>query len=134
MEPLTVGPWEAQGSASDLTRKGATCIARILKPGFTTAPTIVSSDIEGGRIVANTAYEIPGILGVSVRSRAKATLEAKDGRFRITFAEVEEFLDGMGWMPVRVRKGPHDAPRQVVALNSQGAKIAECVQAPEEDW
>lgn len=134
MAPLTVGPWDSPGTTSVIARKGSTCLAKILKPGLVAAPTIISSDIEGGRVVANNAYEIMGILGSPQRARSTVTFEARDGRFRIIFSDVEEYIDRMGWGPVRVRNGPHDAPRQVFALNDIATKIANCVREPEKEW
>lgn len=134
MEPYIAGPWETPGSTAAITRKGSTCLAKALKPGVTSAPTIISSDIEGGRIVANNAYEADGLLGRPMQSRSTVTFEAKDGRFRIIFSDVEEFIGSMGWQRVRVRNGPHDAPRQVFALSQIGTKVANCVRAPEDQW
>jgi hypothetical protein len=133
--PITSEVYETKGSAREIAAKGATCMARYLRPGVTAAPTIISTDLEGGRVVANNAYETPGILGQPIPSRSTATLEAKDGRFRLVFADMEEMpTPQLGWLPLRGRRGPDDAGRTFAILKDIGDRVAMCVIRPDDDW
>jgi len=135
IDPVTSQVYETPGDVKSITSRGATCMARVLKPGVTTAATILSTDLEGGRVVARHAYETPGILGQPMPSRAIVTFEAKEGRFRIVFTDMEEIPSpNLGWQPVRGRKGPTDAPRTISLLLDTAWLVAKCVKAPVEDW
>src|SRR5690606_40631806 len=79
-------------SSSDISTLSLHDALPILKPGFTTAPTIVSSDIEAGQIVANSAFTFTErfIFVFDYTGRAKLLFEARPDRFRITFSRSEE--------------------------------------------
>lgn len=127
--------YEASGGPADIARRASSCIARLVKPGFTTAPTIVSSDIEAGQIVANSAFTFTErfIFVFDYTGRAKLLFEARPDRFRITFSEVEHFVDGYGWRPIsRPKKhDPNGAESMMLAIADE---VAECVTAPTADW
>lgn len=84
-----------------LTRRALICIPQNTQPGFVDVPAIVSSDVAGGLVVANNAfdYEDKGFLRTLERGRSTLTFEAKEGRFRISHSNVEGFMGAMGWRP-----------------------------------
>lgn len=131
--------YQAEGAVPALTRKAAVCIGRIVKPGVVNAPTIVTQDIEGGVVVANSAFRyMEKSMGMrfGYRGRAKVTFEARPGRFRIVHTEIErlsELNPQRGWEPVYPTKKPQaqyaDAMMQAIA-----DEVAECVKAEAEAW
>lgn len=127
--------YEAAGSASELARKAAPCIGRIVKPGWTTAPTIVAQDIDGGTIVANAAFEFAKRFAFAVdveRGRAKLTFQAKEGRFRIEFTEIQ-WLIGRDWYPADKPKKRLNGDIEAVLLNIS-EQVSACVKAPTGEW
>lgn len=127
MPPLEA-VFEAPGmKAREMSGKGSACIAQTLKPGLANAPTITSSDLEGGRIVANNYYQ--GEDGV--RMRSTLTFEAKDGRFRITHSDVEAFIQKWSQVGAVDGRGP---PATITELTAISERIADCVRAKPDNW
>ncbi len=124
--------FETNGNHQDLTKRAMTCIAQIVKPGFTTAPTIITSDPEAGTVVANNAftYYYGPLLPVEYRARSTLTFQAKDGRFRIVHTSIEKFNDtaglGIGWERIGTWRfsGGDEAK---LAIDAISQSIATCV-------
>jgi hypothetical protein len=130
--------YEAAGTPQELARKAVVCIGQVVKPGFTTAPTIVAQDIEGGRVVANNAFSYVVSIGKrtrQLRGRSTLTFEGKNGRFRIVHTDVQGFI-GMApksWEPIEtppVGMG-NTAESDLQAIS---ARVAACVQATPGRW
>ncbi len=70
--------YQTAGSPKDIAERASTCMSQNLKSGATDAQLIISSDLDGGIIVARSALSYPdGLLRWEVRStlhsrRAKA--------------------------------------------------------------
>lgn len=131
--------FETTGTHQEITKRATTCIAQIVKPGFTTAPTITSSDPEAGMVVANNAFVYSyGALGIPMPNKARTTLtfQAKDGRFRIVHTSIEQFSDGSGWQPIGTwRFSGGDAAKEAIEAISQS--LATCVKtnpAANDNW
>ena len=128
--------FETVGDHQSITKRAMICIAQIVKPGFVNAPTIVSSDIETGTIVANNSFRYSyGLL--SPTARTTMTFQAKDGRFRIIHTGIEQFLDAQtGWTPIGTWTfSGGDSARE--AIESISAALAKCVQtgpAANDNW
>ncbi len=121
--------FDAAGEPPALARKAQTCMAQILKPGLTDAPTILNADIEGGVVVANNAFTYGSML--PTRARSTVTFEARSGRFRLVHSSIEHFLTGR-WHPVYTHKfGGSEAVKAQLQVIS--AKVATCIRASS-DW
>lgn len=84
-----------------IIQRATSCAARQFKPGAAAADVIVNSDPESGIVVARNAFEYRGVLGFSEVGRSTFTLEARDGRFRMTHSDVEwlatrHWISGVG--------------------------------------
>ena len=92
--------YEAEGDHQAITKRALVCVAQTVRPGLTDAPTVTSSDLDAGVIVANNAFEVTSGL-LRVRARTTLTVQAKDGRFRIVHTNIEQYLDASyGWTKV----------------------------------
>lgn len=142
--PVDVGTvvspvYDAPGSQAEIARRGQTCMAQILKPGTVDATVIRSADLAGGVIVGQNAFEyVEKSLGMKLASRARSTvtLEAKDGRFRVTHSDVETFMQygGARWVPAKVWRDKGDADPLKAALAKISDELAACVREKPADW
>ena len=127
--------YETEGDHQAISRRALTCIAQIVRPGLTDAPTVLSSDLDAGVIVANNAFKVTTGL-FDADARTTLTFEAKDGRFRITHTNVEQFLDAhYGWTAVpTARLSLGDKVQAGAQLISE--HIAACVmgKSPSNNW
>lgn len=123
--------YETTGDVAALAGRAATCAAQILKPGMSTAPTVLATDLEGGVVVANNYFEFVGNLYV-LKARSKVRFEARPGRFRITHTDIEVF--NSNWRRVQTPKeGKRDAMRE--QLQALSDELAACVRAnPTAEW
>lgn len=126
--------YEADGDHQAITRRALVCIAQVVRPGLTNAPTVTSSDVEGGLIVANNAFEFTSGLMKS-EARTTLTFQAKDGRFRITHTNIEQYLDASyGWTKVGTWKFSGGEKVQAAA-QAISDRIADCVKTkPADNW
>jgi len=56
LERLESPVYETEGDHQSITKRAIICINQTIKPGFTATPTILSSDLESGTIVANNQF------------------------------------------------------------------------------
>ena len=128
--------FQTAGDHQAITKRALTCIAQIIKPGFIDAPTVKSSDLDAGIIVANNGFGASwGLLTVSVRTIL--TFEAKDGRFKITHTSIEDFsgYPNNQWGKVGIWPGSGykhiDEGAQTISKN-----VADCVMNnnAKSDW
>lgn len=119
--------FETVGTHQEITKRAITCIAQIVKPGLVNAPTIVSSDIKSGVIVANNSFKFSyGLLETTARTTL--TFQAKDGRFRIVHASIEQLSDARGWIGIGTwRFSGGDAAKEAIEAISQS--LATCVKS-----
>ena len=91
--------YQTPGTPKEIATRAQTCIAQNLRPGTVDAQQIVSSDLDNGIIVAQSALEYGSLPVWKIRSRF--TFEAREGRFRIIQTGLERFYDtGTGWGPI----------------------------------
>lgn len=151
-ETLESDPYQATGKKAEITQRGQACMSRQLQNNAVivsstvasnTVPggqVIVSSDIPNGLIVANqrTTYTGRNLLQYTLQSTV--TLEARDGRFKITHTNIGEAQMHAGYAPatgfrrIGTHMGFSDVPRDLLAkLSSQ---IAGCVRdtAASSNW
>jgi hypothetical protein len=96
---VTSEVYQAVGAPKELATRASTCISQHLAPGTTDSQLIISSDLDGGVIVARSALEYGSLPRWKIRSRF--TLEAREGRFRIEQTNIERFNDmAGGWGPI----------------------------------
>lgn len=88
------------GTPREIATRATICISQNLAPGTVDAQLIISSDLDGGMIVARSALEYGSFPRWKIRSRF--TFEARDGRFRIEQSSLERFNDqfNVGWGPI----------------------------------
>lgn len=147
LETVQAPPAEAPGDRAAITKRAAGCLARNLRPERAGPAVIQSTDPETGVTVAAASFPYSRG-GVPWTARSTVTVEAKDGRFRITQSNLEHrqgaetttaaasFLgtnrQGGDWMRVGLWWGSGgDAVRkQAEALN---LRLAACVTA-QDDW
>lgn len=117
---------EAQGTPAEIAARGERCMAQQLGSGREGGELIVSRDIEAGVVVSRNAVTyMDGLLQWQMRSRL--TLEARDGRFRLTHSSIERFNDQAGgWSPVGKWWGS-GWQKAEMALKATSAGVAECV-------
>jgi hypothetical protein len=132
---VTSEVYQAAGTPREIATRASTCMSQHLSPGTTDSQLIISSDLDGGVIVARSALRYrDGLMNWEVRSRF--TLEARDGRFRIDQTNLERFNDmAGGWGPIGKWTGS-GWRRAEQAFVSSAATVAQCVtQGPaREDW
>ncbi|HEX8256443.1 MAG TPA: hypothetical protein VF589_02310 [Allosphingosinicella sp.] len=92
--------YQTGGTAKEIATRAGTCISQHLAPGTVNAQLIISSDLDGGVIVARSALEYGGLVQWKIRSNF--TFEAREGRFRIVQTNLERFNDqfDVGWKPI----------------------------------
>jgi len=138
-EYLTVvrsDPIETSGTASEIAARGEVCMAQQLGSGREGGELIVSRDLAAGVVVSRNAQRYrDGLLEWQVRSRL--TIEARDGRFRLTHEAIERFNDQAGgWSPVGKWWGS-GWQKAEDALKGASAGVAACVVSgatPSDDW
>ena len=130
---------EATGTAAEIASRGQACMSQILAGGTVSADIILSSDTERGVIVARNAQEYSeGFMGLLVwQMRSRMTLEAREGRFRVTHSQIERFNDQAGgWGPIG-KWNTSGWQRAEAELRSTLATIANCIVAgtsARDDW
>ena len=126
--------YPTQGTAREIAVRANTCMSQHLAPGTVDAQLIISSDLDGGTVVARSALEYGNLPRWKVRSRF--TFEARDGRFRIEQTGIERFNDmAGGWSPVGKWTGS-GWKKAEAAFVASATVVAQCVQAEpkQDDW
>lgn len=97
---VTSQVYQTTGTPKEIAARAQICIAQNLRPGTVNAPQIVSSNLDNGIIVAQSAIEVGTFPAWRLRSRL--TFEARQGRFLITQTGLEWFNDtGSGeWLGI----------------------------------
>jgi hypothetical protein len=130
---VTSQVYQTAGTPKEIATRAQTCIAQNLRPGTVNAPQIVSSDLDNGIIVAQSALEVGSFPVWKLRSRF--TFEARDGRFRITQTGLEWFNDtGAGaWLGIGKWWGS-PWKKAEAAYTASADAVAQCVIAgPKKD-
>lgn len=122
--------YQTAGSQREIAVRGSTCIAQHLAPGTVGAQLIISSDVEGGNIVARNTIELGGLMRWQLRSRF--TFESRDGRFRILQTGLERFNQGR-WGPIGKWTGSQWQGAEA-AFSASAVAVARCVTAIADDW
>lgn len=135
IDPVISPTYEAAGTQREIGRRGATCLARTVKPGVTTAPTIISTDVESGSTVANNVFEYVDkfLIPTVEQGRSTVTFEAKDGRFRLVHTSIENFVTGQGWTPYKAWSKKVDKSPVRARLLEISDAVAACVKASGRD-
>lgn len=132
---VTSEVYQTQGTKREIAVRANTCIAQRLAPGTVDAQLIISSDLDGGIIVARNATTHGSFPEFKIRSRF--TFEARDGRFRIEQTGLERFSDlyGSGWGPIGKWTGSQWKKAETAFVLS-AASVAQCVMSgpKSEDW
>lgn len=132
---VTSEVYQAQGTKREIALRANTCIAQHLAGGTVDAQLIISSDLDGGIIVARNATTHGSFPVFKIRSRF--TFEARDGRFRIEQTGLERFIDlyGGDWGPIGKWPGSQWKKAEA-AFVATATAVAHCVmQGPkQEDW
>jgi hypothetical protein len=126
--------YQAPGTPKELATRAQTCIAQNLRPGTVNAPQIVSSDLDNGIIVAQSALEYGSFPVWKIRSRF--TFEARDGRFRISQTGLEQFNEmAGGWAGIGKWWGS-PWKKAEAAFTASADAVAQCVIArpKRDDW
>jgi hypothetical protein len=125
--------YQTTGTPKEIAIRANTCISQNLKPGTTDSQLIISSDLDGGTIVARSAIVYPdGLLQWEVRSTF--TFEAREGRFRIIQTNLERF--NQRWGPIGKWTGSGWKKAEDVFATSARV-VAQCVineAAKRDDW
>lgn len=129
---ITSPVYQTSGTPKEIATRAQTCIAQNLRPGAVNAPQIVSSDLDNGVIVAQSALSFGSFPEWQARSRF--TFEARDGRFRITQTGIEMFNDmAGGWRPIGKWTGS-PWKKAEAAFTASADAVAQCVIAgPKKD-
>jgi hypothetical protein len=131
---VTSQVYQKPGTPKELATRAQTCIAQNLRPGTINAPQIVSSDLDNGIIVAQSALEYGSFPVWKIRSRF--TFEARDGRFRISQTGLEQFNEmAGGWAGIGKWWGS-PWKKAEAAFTASADAVAQCVIAgpKRDDW
>jgi hypothetical protein len=131
---VTSQVYQTQGTPREIAARAQTCIAQNLRPGMVGAPQIVSSDLDHGLIVAQSALEYGSLPVWKIRSRF--TFEAREGRFRITQTGLEQFNEmAGGWAGIGKWWGS-PWKKAEAAFAASADTVARCVIAgpKHDDW
>lgn len=131
---VTSQVYQTPGTPREIATRASTCIAQNLRPGTVNAPQIVSSDLDNGVIVAQSALEYGSLPVWKIRSRF--TFEARDGRFRISQTGLERFNDmAGGWSPIGKWTGSQWKGAEK-AYSASATAVAQCVMSgpKRDDW
>jgi len=124
----------ATGTPKELATRASTCISQILAPGTVDAQLIISSDLDGGVVVARNALEYGGVARQKIRGRF--TFEARDGRFRIEQTNLEAFSSVLKrWASIGKWAGS-GWKKAEAAFASSATEVANCVIGgpKRDDW
>jgi hypothetical protein len=129
---VTSDVYQTTGTPKEIAQRASTCISQNLKPGLSDAQLIISSDLDGGTVVARNAISYPdGLMQWEVRSTF--TFEAREGRFRIVQTSLERF--NQRWAPIGKWTGS-GWKKAEAAFTASAAAVAQCVlKGPKRaDW
>jgi len=126
MTSVTSEVYQVNGTPREITTRATTCMSQHLAPGTVDAQLIMSSDLDGGIIVARSALEYGSLPRWKIRSRF--TFEARDGRFRIEQTNLERFNDqfNVGWAPIGKWTGSQWKKAEQ-AFVASASVVAQCV-------
>jgi hypothetical protein len=120
---VTSEVYQASGTPKEIAARASTCISQNLRPGTTDAQLIISTDLDGGIVVARSGISYPdGLMQWEVRSTF--TFEAREGRFRIVQTSLERF--NKQWGPIGKWAGSGWKKAEAV-FSASAAKVAQCV-------
>jgi hypothetical protein len=131
---VTSQVYQAPGTPKEIATRAQTCIAQNLRPVTVNAPQIVTSNLDNGIIVAQSALEYGSFPVWKIRSRF--TFEARDGRFRISQTGLEQFNEmAGGWAGIGKWWGSPWKKAEAAFAASADA-VARCVIAgpKRDDW
>lgn len=123
---VTSEVYQTNGTPKEIATRAMTCMSQHLSPGTVDAQLVISSDLDGGIIVARSALEYGSLPRWKVRSRF--TFEARDGRFRIEQTNLERFSDqfNVGWGPIGKWTGSQWKKAEAAYVAS-ASLVAQCV-------
>lgn len=155
--------YDADGTHQQIAGKAQTCAARELRFDAATgkdataaviSPGIASSssgqqqasggsvlshvDLEAGVVVANQRAQTGGLMGGDYL-QSTVTIEARDGRFRITHTGIARmpkdsgYMENPGFQPVYIQafSGSEKVRKQLLAISDE---LANCIKAQPADW
>lgn len=126
---IVFDPVTTTGDAKTLAKRGETCMAQTLKSGRADIPVIISSDPEGGRVVARSMFSFqPRYL-----ARSTVVFEAKDGRFRISYTQ-NEMLDTVIGKWVAAFRRPDKGDDFTRIATDISNTVSACVTEAKSDW
>lgn len=132
---VTSEVYRASGTQKEIATRASTCISQYLAAGTTDSQLIVSSDLDGGVIVARSALIFSDKL-IQWKFRSTFTFEAREGRFRIEQTNLERFNDlGGGWGGIGKWWGSNWKKAEQ-AFQTSATVVAQCVIAgpKKQDW
>jgi hypothetical protein len=129
---VTSQVYQTPGSPKEIATRAQTCVAQTLRPGTANAQQIVSSDLDNGVIVAESAVSFGSF--PEWRARTRFTFEERDGRFRVSQTGIEMFNDmAGGWRPIGKWTGS-PWKKAEAAFAASADSVAQCVIAgPKKD-
>ena len=126
---IVFDPVSAMGDAKSLAKRGEACMAQILRSGRADIPVILSSDPDGGRVVARSMFSpMTRYLG-----RSTVVFEARDGRFRISFTQ-NEMLDTIVGKWVAAFRQPNKGDDFTRVATDISNTVSSCVTDTKSDW
>lgn len=156
--------YEADGTRQQIAQRAEACASRVLRfdavtgkdatasvmsPGIGSASTatqqvdggkiVEHADLEAGLVVANQRTATGGVLSGGDVLQSTLTVEARDGRFRITHTNISRmakstgYMENPGFTPVYIQafSGAEKVRKQLLGVSD---KLAECITKPAEDW
>jgi len=134
LSELSSDVYQAPSDHAAITRGATICAVRVLNRGLRTIPVITSAEPETGVVVALSAFKftVRTFFGpVIFDAQSTVAIEAKDGRFRITYSDLE-MLYGNKWEAVEKTPRLVDGVRH--ELTGISTALASCINANKDNW
>lgn len=136
---VTSEVYQTTGTPKEIATRASACIAQSLSRGSADDPLIISSDLEGGVVIARNSIEYGSLPRWKIRSRF--TFEAREGRFRMEQTNLERFnanlLTGVeAWGPIGKWTGSR-WKEVTTKFEESASAVAQCVisaPAKRDDW
>jgi hypothetical protein len=132
-EPLVSPVYEVVADKETITRHAIGCVNQNATSGRTDIPTIESSDMTVGTVVAINFLQRASISPFSRDMRTALRIDARDGQFRIVNSNFELFSEWkVEWSPIKRSDRPWAELEG--RLNRQSERLASCIRDAAADW
>lgn len=132
-EPLVSPVYEVAADRETITRHAIGCVNQHASSGRTDIPTVQSSDITVGTVVAINYLGSASMSPFSRDTRTALRVDARDGQFRVVNSYFELFSEWkVEWTPLK--RGDRPWGELEGRLVRQSDLLASCIRDAAADW